>query len=552
MKKFFDYCKKHRAASIIIVIIIIAIGYFWYKKTHNASAAVRYITQAAKKQDLTVTVTGSGQISSSDQVDIKPQASGSVTQVKVQQGQQVNAGDVIAMLDETSAINSINTAKAQVEQQQANYDNVIAGSTSDQVKLGQLAVDSAQQSLDNAKQNYTNVQKTQEQDVSNDYTTLLNSDLALSASDAQTSATVTLSGNYTGSSEGTYTISTYNSEGGSAYTVSGLGNENGVITRGVELPLGDGLYITFGTSGTISPTTVWTIQVPNTSGSSYFTNLNAYNSALQTQAQDLQTAQQQIDSAQNALSQAQVQLDQTVSPPTQAEIEAAQAQLDSAKESLANADLAYENNIIKAPFDGTIATLSVNPGDQASTGTAIATEIANNQVADISLNEVDVPKIKLGDQATLTFDAIDGLTLTGKVAQIDTVGTVSQGVVTYNVEIALDAQNSQVKPGMSTNASIITQVDNNVLTVPNSAIKSDSSGANYVQVLVNGKPQQEPVQVGASNDTDTEITGGLSEGAQVVVQTISGSQAAAVSAPTGAVRGNASPKAGGGRFFFGG
>ena len=70
------------------------------------------------------------------------------------------------------------------------------------------------------------------------------------------------------------------------------------------------------------------------------------------------------------------------------------------------------------------------------------------------MNEVDAAKISVGNKTTLTFDATEDLTLTGKVAQIDTIGTVEQGVVSYKVKIAFDTQDERIKPGMTANASI--------------------------------------------------------------------------------------------------
>ena len=130
--------------------------------------------------------------------------------------------------------------------------------------------------------------------------------------------------------------------------------------------------------------------------------------------------------------------------------------------------------------------------DAASPSTTAVTLITNQDITEIPFNEVDITKIKVGQKATLTFDAIDGLSIVGQVADIDTVGTVTQGVVNYNVKIIFDASGSQVKPGMSVTASGITNVKQDVLTVPNSAVKT-SGGISYVQVLVNGQPQQKMV-----------------------------------------------------------
>ena len=126
----------------------------------------------------------------------------------------------------------------------------------------------------------------------------------------------------------------------------------------------------------------------------------------------------------------------------------------------------------------------------------------------------------------MTFDAIDGLDITGQVADLDTIGTVSQGVVTYNIKIVFDAQDDRIKSGMSTNAIVITDSKTDVLYAPNSAVKTDASGGNYVQTLDDsGQPRNVTVKIGLVNDTDTEIISGLNEGDKIVTQTVSSSAA---------------------------
>ncbi len=162
------------------------------------------------------------------------------------------------------------------------------------------------------------------------------------------------------------------------------------------------------------------------------------------------------------------------------------------------------------------------PGDQASPSTAVATVITQDQIVTLSLNEVDIPNISIGDKATITFDAIENTTLTGSVISIDSIGIVDQGVVSYNVQLSLDAQDDRIKSGMTASVAIVTGMVNNVLTLANSAVKSNTDGSTYVEALdANGQPQQMSVTVGMSNDTTTEIVDGLSEGDEVVTQTIS-------------------------------
>ena len=135
---------------------------------------------------------------------------------------------------------------------------------------------------------------------------------------------------------------------------------------------------------------------------------------------------------------------------------------------------------------------------------------------------------------TLTFDAVPDLTMTGKVAQIDSIGTVSQGVVNYNVKISFDTNDIRIKPGMSVNTAIITNVRQDVLTVPNSAIKNQG-GSTYVEMFsvplltplpgIQGSPStvlptEQAIITGVSDTTSTEIISGLKENDEVISKTI--------------------------------
>jgi hypothetical protein len=119
----------------------------------------------------------------------------------------------------------------------------------------------------------------------------------------------------------------------------------------------------------------------------------------------------------------------------------------------------------------------------------------------------------------MTFDAITDLTLTGKVEKVDTLGTSSQGVVTYSATIGFDALDERVRSEMSVNAVITINVKQDVVIVSSSAVKTEGT-TSYVQILKDGAPVKQTVEIGSSNDTQVEITSGLSEGTSVVTQTI--------------------------------
>jgi len=182
---------------------------------------------------------------------------------------------------------------------------------------------------------------------------------------------------------------------------------------------------------------------------------------------------------------------------------------------------------VAAPISGTVIEVNVKNGDDLSRNPSSSETKAPIIIGDLStlkasvkVNEVDISKVSIGQKAMVKLSAIENMEMPGKVEKIDSLGNEEQGVVTYDVIIALDSLDKRIKPEMSVSASIITETKENVLTIPSSAVKSQMAEDYYVEVLENGFPVQKAVQIGAANDTETEIISGLRIGDKVITQTV--------------------------------
>jgi len=250
-----------------------------------------------------------------------------------------------------------------------------------------------------------------------------------------------------------------------------------------------------------------------------------------------------IASAQEKVQETLLSYQNLQNPDNSIDVANAQLNVTQQENNLASARKNLDDYSIKAPFDGKISTLDIRLGDTVSSGTTVATIISTQYQAEVSLNEVDVPKAKIGNKVTITLDAFPDDTFTGKVVSIDAVGTTSQGVVNYNAKITFDNIIDGIKPGMTVSANIITSVLQDILLVPSGAVKT-SNGSSYVEYFdplpatydettstlsTADSPKTKDVVVGSSDDTNTEITSGVAEGDIVVVQTISTSASSAAS-----------------------
>lgn len=203
-------------------------------------------------------------------------------------------------------------------------------------------------------------------------------------------------------------------------------------------------------------------------------------------------------------------------------------QLEQQKISLEASRLSYQaaGSVVYSPITGTIGSISLSPGmilnptSNSASSSNIENKIAIVKTAatpsiTVSLTEIDVPKVKVGNKVTITLSAFSTKTYTGKIVAIDTTGTVSSGVVSYPVTITLDSGAPDIFANMSATANILTDFKDNVLIVPNGAIVSQS-GESFVRVLKNNILTNIPVTTGLSSDTETEIVSGIDEGQSIV------------------------------------
>ncbi len=211
----------------------------------------------------------------------------------------------------------------------------------------------------------------------------------------------------------------------------------------------------------------------------------------------------------------------------EAKFKTQQGVIAQAQTSVSSAWASYQqaSPIIYAPISGTVTGLSLQIGavltsQTSSTGNSTSQRIANiiteaaPQVT-VQLAQIDAPKVKIGNKATILLDALPDKTFTGTIISIDTVGSVSSGVTSYPAIIKLDVASSDIFSNMSATAKIITATKDDVVLVPSAAIQTQND-TTTVRVMKNSVVSTVTVQTGSSNDTQTEIISGISEGDVVV------------------------------------
>ncbi|MEK7631051.1 MAG: efflux RND transporter periplasmic adaptor subunit [Patescibacteria group bacterium] len=578
VRKLCVLAKTHKKISIALSAFLVLGGYWIYSSLTSGDEATHYILASAEKQTIISTVTGSGQVSASNQIDLKPKASGNVVYMGVTAGAQVKTGALIAQLDARDAQKAVRDAEVNLESAKLSLEKLQKPADTLSTIQAENTLARAKESRQQAEDDLVKAFEDGFNDVADAFLDL--PDIMTGLQEIFYNQTAGL-GNSGQNNISYYTDKTkqYNEKAidfktdletkfqiaREAYDANFQNYK--LVTRSSDKEAIEKIIAeTYETAKTIAEATKsgnnliqlyrdeLTIRnvVPASVSTTHLANLNTYTGKINTHLSGLLAAKKAITDSRDTILNA----DRSIQENTESlaklragadalDLKSAELTVQQRQNALVDAKEKLADYFIRAPFDGTVAKLNIKKADSVTSGTAVATFITKQQLAELSLNEVDVAKIKIGQKATLTFDAIEGLEISGSVVEIDTVGTVTQGVVTYNIKIGFDTQDDRIKPGMSTSASIITDVRQDVIAVPSAAVKSQGN-VSYVEILESTAsaeeiiagitssvaPRQQQVEVGISSDTMTEIRSGIDVGIKVVTRMVTDTTATTQQAPS--------------------
>ena len=511
-QKFFQTALQHKIAAAIIILLAAVGGYYGYKALSGNSAQIKYVTAAVEKGTLVVSVSGSGQVSVSNQIDVTAKISGDVIYVGVKNGQEVKSGTLLVQLDMRDAQKTVRDAEVNLETAKLSLEKLENSTQSENDQLKKAYDDG----LNESAKTYTDISPVLESLNGILFDTSITDNLRAANKENNIEYYVDVVDSYdpTLSAVPSHIKYSYNDAKtfyNQSFAEYKTVNRNSASSS-IENVIKDTYTLTKKVADIIKTATdvIQFFKDKSIQENWSFGQMATVDEHLSNLSQYATTVNSHLSNLFNAV--------QTITN-NQIDLRSQKLTVEQKENALLDAQEKLADYSMRAPFNGVVAKINVENGDSVSAGTAVATLITKQRIAEISLNEVDVAKIRIGQKATLTFDAVPDLSITGEVTEIDIIGTVTQGVVSYNVKIGFDTQDERVKPGMSVSAAIITDMKQDVLLVPNSAIKSNGNGQ-YVEVLTNNMPQSQSVETGLSNDTITEIISGLQEGEQVVTQTI--------------------------------
>ena len=580
----------HKVWSALIAIVVIGGGWWIYGKVHASSSPTEYVLTTVQSGTIVQSVSGSGQVDPSNEITINPQASGQITQVLVKDGQQVSAGQPLAYIDSTTEYDSVQSAKASLQSAQLSLEKLQEAPTQLQLTQDQNAISKDQQNAQNDQTSLTNEYATAYSDIVATYLDLPTIQTQLQdvvtgteasrgsqwnidyyqsavenwdATDAVSLRTSTFNNYQTAQTAYNIAYADFQqiSAVSSTSSIASVLSETYATVQDEQTALNSAnsfiqFYQNQLTNHSENPSSESTTALATLS--SDITKIDSHLSALESDKNQITSDEQAITNDGNSLTQDQETLQALQAGPDSLDVQSDQLSIQQQQTALDQAEQALSDYTITAPIAGTIADLNLSVGDTVGSGTSAATEITNQDIAELSLNEVDAAKVAVGQNATLTFDAIPNLSLTGTVVDVSPLGTVTSGVVSYTVKIGFTTQDPRVKAGMTVNADIQSAVANNTLEVPASAITT-VNGQSYVEafhpaisgtattVTTQQSPVEIPVTTGITDNTNTQILSGLTAGEQIISRTTGSNTVSAASAAT-----SRSGFGGGGATFIGG
>lgn len=460
--------------ALIVIFLIMGGG-------DNTTSATEVVTLS----DVRRTVLATGEVTSTIDLPLSFQRTGTVKDIQVTVGDTVTKGTILARLVASAESAEVTQAQGALLKAEAEYDAEVEVTENEGLKL------------ENAK-------KEQDTLVANAYRTLLSDSLiAVPDSSNEEEEAPTISGSYSCEKEGAYTIELYasNTASGASFRVTGLEDASGSVLTENSEAIGDcGLFISFPEGH--SNTSEWTIEIPNTQSTSYIANLNAYELAVETQ--------------QKIISELESDLGILEAQGETVEMKIAYANLVSAQGAYQLAVAKLEETIIRAPTEGTVTKIDATLGQvvEAHEEIVVVQDVGNLYV-EANINESNILAIEAGQKVEITFDAATTEIFEGLVEYVDIAPTVISDVVNYTVTTRFLVQDPRIRPGMTANMTVIIREKTDVLSVPLRMITT-KDGISTILVATKDDPEkfnEQIVSLGDSYDGNrVEIVSGLSEG----------------------------------------
>ena len=501
--------RRWKKFAVAGVALVVAAGVGWQLLSpgqSSAAAATSYTTAEVARMDVSSSITGSGTLEAADSYSVTTLIEGSILTADFEEGDEVEEGTILYTIDSSDASNSLEQAEISLNQAQRSYNNqlesqedlIITAPVSGQVYSIDVEVgdDVA------AGETVATIRDSQTMSL----------EVSFPADDASSfyvgqSATVTLD-------------STFETLTGTISEISGTDTvlTGNVIVRSVTIDVSNpgGLSTEQAASAAVGTAT------STANGTFTYKEEETITAEVSGEVSAIRVSEgDQVSSGQTLIVLSSDDLDDS---------------LQSASESLRNAEISLENQYenlddytITSPIKGTIVDKNYNAGETSEANQVLCSIYDLSYLTmTLSVDELDISDIAVGQTVTITADAVEDRTYTGTVTKVSVAGTSSGSATTYPVTIRIDDTDGLL-PGMSVDATIELAAAQDVLAIPSAALNRGNtvlvtagspSAANGTLVEATTEDGEDyysvEVTTGVIGESYIEIVSGLQEGDTVV------------------------------------
>ena len=519
---------KNKTVWIIGLIVVVA-GFFIVQSNLTSTPATEAAgdseTATAFIGDLSENATASGEVVAVQEAALSVLTSGVVETVHVSIGESVSAGDVLVELEDdalvravASAESGVRVAEAELAQQlagptdselasaeaslasaEAALEALLAGPTAEEIAASQANVDAAYANVVAASGTLSARYETDASDIQQAEINLQNALDDLQLAEEQWVRVADCE---------------WDAAGNATCERSDSGRMDDA-DRNVELARANVDLATAQLDAAQNPdsNSVASSQASVASSQASYDSAVARHEALMADP-----TPEEIAAAEADVVSAQATLDTLLAGARETDIETYEIRLAQAKIDLENA----QNNLAKAtliaPFDGIVTDIYVDEGEVAAGRALNLVDVSGLEVV-LSVDEIDIGQIEIGQPATVSFEAWPDAEVNSEVISIAPSATSTNSLINFDVNLALDDSDLPILIGMTANAKLITANLDEVLLIPNAALTADRDSGTYSVNVVNADGTFETVEVtiGLRDSDFTQIVDGIDEGMEVII-----------------------------------
>lgn len=518
--------------GIILVVILIIVGFIIFRKEEPT-----YTLAEVMRGDVIEEVSATGEVELAEEVDLRFKTSGIIERINVKVGDEVKKGTYLIQLASGEVQSQFLQAQASYNQAKAKLDQLLAGATTEEIKVAEQVVENARVALEDAK---TEAENDLEQDYSSALVYLVDAsskcnkaladlkDMEKTYFYRSTSLENTFRDKRAKAENAFRGISSLGIKGAEQFVDTALEDPTHENIDSALKEMKSALEKTIDVLDytktamadasireNVSSTDRTTIDTDITNVNTAYSNINTAQTNI---ANQKITNQTNINSAENTYKKAQADLEELKAPPRDVDIAIYQADVEKYLANMNEYSQKLRDASIIAPFGGVVAKIDVKIGEVVTAAQKVAVSLispGNFQIrADIP--EADIRKVDLDNPVEITLDAFPGQAWLGQVVEIEPAKTLIEGVVYYRVKILFEQVGEKVKSGMTADVTIETGRKDNVLYVPYRSIvfKDDKR---FVRAPKGKEFEEIEVETGLKGSQgEIEIISGLNEGDEVI------------------------------------